>query len=257
MLTQSLIVARKEIVDHGRDVRSVVSSLMYSLMGPFVVFLVALAVRSQFNAGAVSEVLAGMMSVFTLVAAFAGGMNVAMDTIAGERERHSLLPLLLNPVLRHDIMIGKWLSIAAFSVCGLLLNLLGFGAVFLIAGMRLNRGAITLLVGLLPLSLLAASLQLTISTLCHSVKEAQTYLSMIVFAPMFIGMFLVFYHGVPAWFTVLPIAGQQLQLQALMNGGALPPAQPIWLGCLTTAASLVILFLAAERLDRDEIIYGN
>ena len=32
-----------------------------------------------------------MMSVFTLVSAFVGGMNVAMDSIAGERERRSLL----------------------------------------------------------------------------------------------------------------------------------------------------------------------
>jgi sodium transport system permease protein len=257
MLDQSVIIARKEIVDHLRDIRSVISSAMYALMGPIVVSLVALAVRSQFRSGAVTEVLAGMMSVFILVAAFAGGMNVAMDTIAGERERHSLLPLLLNPVLRHDIMIGKWLSIAAFSVCGLLLNLLGFAIVFATVGMRFNGGVLALTVGLLPLSLLAASLQLTISTLCRSVKEAQTYLSMIVFAPMLIGMFLVFYRAVPAWFSVIPMAGQQLQLEWLIKGGTLPPAQPIWLGCLTTAAALVILFLAADRLDRDEIVYGN
>jgi sodium transport system permease protein len=261
MLNESLIVAQKEIVDHARDVRSVISSLMYALMGPVVVFLVALAVRSQFRAGAASEVLAGMMSVFTLVAAFVGGMNVAMDTIAGERERHSLLPLLLNPVPRHDIMIGKWLSIAAFCAAGLIVNLLGFGVVFTTAGLRLTGDAgallLALALGMLPLALLAASLQLLIATLCRSLKEAQTYLSMIVFAPMLIGMFLVFYRGVPEWFNLLPIAGQQLQLELLMKGGSLPFSEPLWLGGLTTAAALLILFLAADRLERDEILYGN
>src|ERR1039458_3641612 len=49
-----------------------------------------------------------MMSVFTLVAAFVGGMNVAMDTVAGERERQSLLPLLMNRVRRREIVVGKW-----------------------------------------------------------------------------------------------------------------------------------------------------
>jgi sodium transport system permease protein len=108
-----------------------------------------------------------------------------------------------------------------------------------------------------PLALLAASLQLLIATLCRSLKEAQTYLSMIVFAPMLIGMFLVFYRGVPEWFNLLPIAGQQLQLELLMKGGSLPFSEPLWLGCLTTAAALLILFLAADRLERDEILYGN
>ncbi len=262
MLTESGIVARKEIVDHLRDVRSIVSSLLYALMGPVVVFLVSLTLRVQVRHGGASEVLAGMMSVFTLVAAFVGGMNVATDTIAGERERRSLLPLLLNPVLRHDIMIGKWLALAAFSAAGLILNLLGFAVVFSTAGMRLTGDSGSLLLaltlGLLPLSLLAASVQLLISTLSRGTKEAQTYLSMVVFAPMLIGMFLVFNPGVPAqWFRVVPLAGQQLQLEILMRGGEVPLLQPIWLGGLTTAAALLLLFVAADRLDRDEIVYGN
>lgn len=262
MLNQSLVVARKEVVDHLRDMRSLISSLMYALMGPVVVFLVSLTLRAQVRSGGAAEVLAGMMSVFTLVSAFVGGMNVAMDTIAGERERKSLLPLLLNPVLRHDIMIGKWFALAAFSAGGLILNLLGFGIVFSTAGIRLKGDAAALLLalalGILPLSLLASAIQLVISTLCRSVKEAQNYLSMIVFAPMLLGMFLVFNAGVPAhWFRVVPVVGQQLQLEILMKGGELSWSEPVWLGCLTVAASLLILFLAADRLDRDEIIYGN
>jgi sodium transport system permease protein len=70
---------------------------MYALMGPAVIFMVSMAVRMAVGKDAV---LIGMMSIFTLVAAFVGGMNVAMDTVAGERERQSLLPLLMNPVRR-------------------------------------------------------------------------------------------------------------------------------------------------------------
>ena len=43
MLSQSLVIARKEIVDSLRDTRSVISSLMYALMGPLVVGLVSLS----------------------------------------------------------------------------------------------------------------------------------------------------------------------------------------------------------------------
>ena len=84
-----------------------ISALLFSLMGPLVVGLVSLAPGIKGSGGAV---LVGLMSVFTLVAAFSGGMNVAMDTVAGERERRSLLPLLLNAVDRRDVVVGKWLA---------------------------------------------------------------------------------------------------------------------------------------------------
>src|ERR1035438_8480983 len=90
-------------------------------------------------AARVDGVLIGMMSVFTLVAAFVGGMNVAMDTLAGERERRSLLPLLMNPVRRREIVLGKWLAVGLFSFADLILNLAGFAIVFASAGMQIGR----------------------------------------------------------------------------------------------------------------------
>src|SRR5260370_26765531 len=125
MLNQTLVVARKEILDGVRDVRSVISSLLYALMGPLVVGLVSIAVRPETKPGSGGGVLVGMMSVFTLVAAFVGGMNVAMDTVAGERERRSLLPLLLNPVPRLHIALGQWMAVSLCSAAGLILNLTG------------------------------------------------------------------------------------------------------------------------------------
>ena len=112
-MNEIVIIARKEIVDGMRDFRSLLASTFYALMGPVVVGLVSLAVRDKSGS---AGVLTGMMAVFTLVAAFVGGMNVAMDTFAGERERRSLLPLLLNAVPRERIVIGKWLAVSLFAV---------------------------------------------------------------------------------------------------------------------------------------------
>src|SRR5947208_7129413 len=85
------IVTKKEIVDGLRDSRAVVAALFYSLMGPVVVGLVSLSIRGRTTSGA--SVLTSMMAIFTVISAFVGGMNMAMDTVAGERERRSLLPL--------------------------------------------------------------------------------------------------------------------------------------------------------------------
>jgi len=255
MLNPVLIVARKEAVDSLRDTRSVISSLLYALMGPAVVFMVSRAVR-------VDGVLIGMMSVFTLVAAFVGGMNVAMDTVAGERERQSLLPLLMNPVRRREIVLGKWLAVGLFSAAGLILNLAGFAMVFASGGVHLPVSAPRLLLavaaGILPLALLAASIQLLISTVCRAAKEAQTYLSMLVFLPMGLGLFQVFFPAAArGWFAFLPVIGQQLQLERWMKGAAVPFGPAAALGCLTAALAVLVLEVAANRLHRDEIVYGN
>ncbi len=53
------------------------------------------------------------MPIFVLLAAFIGGMSVAADVTAGERERGSLESLLLHPVSRLAIVGGKWLAVSA------------------------------------------------------------------------------------------------------------------------------------------------
>lgn len=259
MLSQSLVVTRKEIVDSGRDTRSVISFLMYALMGPLAVGMVSLSPGIR---GASQSPLAGLMSVFTLVSAFAGGMNVAMDTIAGERERRSLLPLLLNPIHRRNIILGKWLAVSLFSIAGLTVTLLGFSVVFVASGMHIKapwpRLLLAMALGIFPLPILAASIQLLLSTACRSVKEAQTYLSMVVFLPMGVGMFLVFFPAARrAWLSFLPLVGQQLHLQSLMDGRAVPLLQSFVLGCLTLALAILVMLASSNRLQRDEIIYGN
>jgi sodium transport system permease protein len=261
-MNQALTIAHKEILDGLRDVRSIVASLFYALMGPAVVGLVSMATRANAKPESGASVLTGMMAIFTLVAAFVGGMNVAMDTVAGERERRSLLPLLLNPVSRRRVVLGKWLAVSFFALAGLIVNVLGFLLVLAKAGIHITAfrtyAWLPIAMGVFSLPFLAASIQLLISTISRGVKEAQTYLSLLVFLPMALGMFLVFRPAArQAWLGVVPLVGQQVQMEAMMNGRDEGLFNPIVLGCLTVALAIVVLLIAADRLQRDEIIYGN
>ncbi len=245
-----LTVALKELKDALRDTRSLAGSAFYCLMGPAVVWLVARAVKVH----SANIVLAGMISVFTLVAAFSGGMNLAMDIVAGERERRSLVPLLSNPVPRLGIVLGKWLAVVVFSTSGLLLCLLAFRLVYTPAGDGL---LLVLLTGMLPLALLAAALEVGLSTLCSSVKEAHTYLSMLVFVPMAIGMFGVFFPASGTLGSLLPVAGQQAQLQRWLGGQPVPLLPSLLLGILTTALAAALIYGTAVWLERDVAVYGR
>jgi sodium transport system permease protein len=257
MLNQALIVARKEIIDGVRDVRSVISSLMYALMGPVVVGLVAMSSRAGATPDARTAVLVGMMSVFALVAAFVGGMNVALDTVAGERERRSLLPLLLNPVPRLAIVMGKWLAVSAFAMAGLTVDLAGFSAVLAVSGIGSPPLLSAAAFGIFPLALFAAALQLLVSALCRGVKEAHTYLSLLVFVPMGAGMSLVFLPVAASGWRFLPVVGQQLQLELWMRSARVPVAPSLALGVLTAALALLLVWAAGKRFECDDVMYGN
>jgi sodium transport system permease protein len=252
-----LIVARKELVDAVRDRRSLLSFLLYALMGPAVILLVSAGLR-----GDTKTVLAGMISVFALVSAFTGGMAVAMDVLAGERERRSLLPLLVNPVSRREVLAGKWLAVSLFATAGVLANAAGFALVGALAGIKLGGSLFGLLLllacGLIPLALFAAALELAISTLCRSLKEAHNYMSMLMFLPMGVGMFLVFYpRAAAAWLRFLPVIGQQWQLDLWVRGGTVNVHQALLTGLATAVCAPLVLVEAARRLQRDEVVYGD
>jgi sodium transport system permease protein len=261
MLNQVLTIAERELIDGWRDRRSVMAAALYCLMGPGVVTMVSVSLgKSQgVHAEGSQEVLVDMMSVFTLVSAFVGGMNVAMDSIAGERERRSLVPLLMHPITRLELLLGKWLAVAAFSIAGLTLNLVGYVPL-------LHRAPpLALALCLIPLSLAAAALEVWISVLCRGVKEAHTYLSMLVFVPMGLGMFIVFSPVAGrGWWKFVPVAGQQLQLEGGMRGAPFlevmhrgDPLAILVLGFSTAILAGVALAAAAHRLEQDDVVYGG
>jgi hypothetical protein len=90
------------------------------------------------------------------------------------------------------------------------------------------------------------------------VKEAHTYLSMLAFLPMGVGMFMVFspVAGQAGW-KFVPLAGQQLQICAAMRGAALEPIAMLALSLGTALLSGVALVAAANRLEQDDVVYGG
>jgi sodium transport system permease protein len=138
-----------------------------------------------------SALLLGMMSYFFLFALLTGGMNLAIDATAGERERGSLEPLLCLPVTRDHLIFGKIFAACLFMALSLGLSLISFHVVLKFLpleklGMTPNFGLLVVLQGfllLLPFTLLGASLMTLVASFTKSFKEAQTWLSVVLLAP--------------------------------------------------------------------------
>jgi sodium transport system permease protein len=254
-----LTIGLKEIRDHLRDRRSLRAGALYALMGPAVILLVSQSKAAE-RGGA--GLLLSMMSVFALVSAFTGGMYIALDATAGERERGSLVPLLLNPVSRHDVVVGKWIGVSAFALAGLALTLGAFTMVFESGGIdtRPQLAGVMLLwivCGLVPLALFGAALDLLTGATSRSVKDAQAKLSMLTFAPMIVGMFLIFFPDwIGKWWFVVPVVGQQALIGAGLRGETVSLVQAGVLAILTLAATAVALLAASRLMSRDEFVAG-
>jgi len=138
-----------------------------------------------------SAMLLGMMSYFFIFALLMGGMYLAIDTTAGERERGSLEPLLALPVTRGRLILGKIMATCVFMAASLLLSLLSFYVVLEFMpleqlGMTPNFGLPVVTAAfflLLPFILLGASLMTLVASFTKSYKEAQTWLSVVLIAP--------------------------------------------------------------------------
>jgi len=138
-----------------------------------------------------SGILLGMMSYFFIFAMLMGGMYLAIDTTAGERERGSLEPLLALPVTRDRLILGKILATCLFMALSLILSLISF--FFALKFMPLQQLGMTPNFGLLvvakafllfvPFTLLGASLMTLVASFTKSFKEAQTWLSVVLLAP--------------------------------------------------------------------------
>jgi len=251
-----LIVARKEIVDHARDRRSLTSALAYALMGPAVVMLVSFSPKARGDS--LPAVMIGMMSVFALVSAFTGGMNVATDVMSGERERRSLLPLLMTPVRRLDVVVGKWLAASAFALAAVGASLAGLAVVLVLrvpGTLIAHAGAFAAwaILGLAPLALLAAALEIMVAGFSRTMKEAGTSLTLVVFIPMFVGMFLVFFPVAGGWWTAVPIVGQQIALETGLRGSPGSWPQLAALASLTVLSAAAPLLAAERLLSRDDV----
>ena len=254
-----LTIARQELRHHFRDTRSLASNLLYASMGPGVVLLVSFSTAGQSSRRA--ALLLSMASVFALVTAASGGMNLAMDAMAGERERRSLVPLLLTPVSRLNLVVGKWMAVSALGLTALSLTIAGFLAVVLwrapVGWIVLAQLGVWVLLGLIPLALSGAAVDLWLAAHSRTTQEAHGWLSIAVFVPMLAGMLLVFFPGwIGNWWFVAPIIGQQALVTRTLAGEPTSLLQAIVLATVTLAALVPALIATRRALEKDDVLAG-
>ena len=164
------------------------------------------------------------------------------------------------------LAIGKWLATAAFSAVGLLITLVGAAISLQMLPLQqiglslefdLGDGA-AVLGDLLPLSFLAAGMQVLGASFARSFREAQTYLSLFSsFLPMLPALFLMLYPERAAeWMTAVPVLGQQALLTEVLRGEPTDVRLFVLAGGLALAVGGLCVWATARLFEREKIIAG-
>ena len=219
------------------------------------------------TAEGVDSVVLNLLPVVMMTAVFYGGFYLAVDATAGERERKSLEPLLLNPVPRREFVIGKFLAVFAFTLLAtflataLFLVLLGIPQVQQFTNIQLNVGwgVILAAVGLIiPVAFMAVALEMLVSSYARSVKEAQTYTQLIAFAGFLPSLFLSVLPIRPQeWMYLIPTIGQLYFITDMSRGLPLDTMQVVACSLLTAAIGAAALLAAMRLYEREQIILGK
>jgi sodium transport system permease protein len=211
-----------------------------------------------------SVLLLSTLTYFLLFATLTGGMHLAIDTTAGERERKSLEPLLTLPVARTSLLLGKMAATILYMLAALALTLAAYVIVLRHLpleklGMTSSFGIGSALVAFLvlaPVAPLGAALMTLIASFTRTYREAQTYLSFMLLVPTLPVIYAAITNVEASpklmW---IPSLSQHLLVTTLIKAQPLDPLL-VALSAGSTLAFGALLGWAATRLYRREAILG-
>jgi sodium transport system permease protein len=201
-----------------------------------------------------------------MITAFIGGMHLAIDTTAGEKERRSLEPLMINPVPRWQIMMGKLLATGIFGMASLVLTLLAFRITLPylpLAGLGMDLGlGVNAMVGIFlvvtPVALLAAALLTVLATYAKSFREAQSYMGLVLLIPM-IPTFMFMSNPLKPEASMMPIPlfSQNLLIGELVRGEPIPVQWLLYSAAGTLIFAFALMAFAATLFSRPRVVFSD
>lgn len=198
-----------------------------------------------------------LLPFFVLMAVLYGALHAALDSTAGERERGSLEPLLMAPVSRAALVLGKWGAVASVGMGVAVLSCLSFlPGQWLLRSETLAamfqfgpREAALFLALLLPLAALLSALLMAVAIRCKSFKEAQANTTVVVLVVSLLPMVTAFNPGGERpWHLWTPALAQITLMQRVLAGELLGAADLVLPLAVAAAGAALCLAYVARQL---------
>ena len=219
-----------------------------------------------------SQFISMMLPYLITMMLFAGAMGVGVDAIAGEKERGTMSSMLLTPIKRNEIVVGKLVAMAILSG----LSSLVYSVAMIIAMPMMNKAggegadmsgfgglsfspmqAVQLLVIMLVMVFLYVSIISILAVLAKDVKTASTYISPIYIVVIVAGMLTMFNSGKehPIYHYMIPVYGNALAIGDLC-GNELTMTN--FIACLSGSFIVAIILIAAitKAFNSEKIMFN-
>ena len=208
-------------------------------------------------------IVLGFMTYFVLFAVLMGGLYLAIDSTAGERERGSLEALLSLPVARGSLVGGKILATCAYMYLSLGISLTAFVFVFRFVsldrlGMSANLGVGTALgffAICLPFVPLGAALMTLVASFTRSYREAQTYLTSVLLVPTLPIAFASIYSlKTNRSLMFIPSLSQHLLMTSLLKDEPIAIADIVVSAGSSLTLALILILATAWHWRRETML---
>ena len=221
------------------------------------------------NLGTAAQRAAGLLFIIpwiTLLGCVSGVTAIAIDVTAGERERGSLEPLLMNPVSRAGIVTGKWLAVALYGLTVATLTMCGFALTLNFAPLPNLASVLSIspaqyfgfAITMFSFAPAMGALQMLIATYGRTYKEAQTYVSYLIMAVSMapaISMLAQFKDA--TWQLFVPMLGQLMVITRILRGESVTTIHYLLPFAINATLSLVAVLLISKLLTKEKIIFGR
>lgn len=216
---------------------------------------------------ATGKILGSIIPYLITILIFAGAMGLGVDTIAGEKERGTIANLLISPVKRVDIIMGKIVSLAIVSVLSAAVYVISFiGSAVVLSGiggmgemfseLSLNFTTVQIVqfvVLLLGLVLLYVGIIGFVSLLAKNVKEAQTFIMPVYIIVMFAGMITMYSGEVTSGSYMIPVYNTSVAFKGIFER-TITMNQYLTSTIITYAFAGVMVYLMAKAMNSEKIM---
>lgn len=219
------------------------------------------------------KVLGMMLPYFIVMLLFTGPMSLGVDSITGEKERGTMASILITPIKRSEIVIGKLIALSILSC----LSALVYASSMIISipnmfqGMSGDGAAATslgtasfsivqimeLIVIMVVLVFFYVSIVSLISVFARTTKEASTYISPIYFIITIAGVLTLFAGNkeMPLALFGIPVYGGAISIQKIMIH-ELTIAQFGINVVVTCFITFIIVIWIAKIFDNEKVMFN-
>lgn len=212
--------------------------------------------------------LSMILPMLIAVLLFAGAMGIGLDTIAGEKERGTMATLLMTPVSRNTIALGKVVGLAIVAIISAAVSFVAIIASLPNSGMMLagddgiNIASLAftplmyvqLLVVMMTLVGIYVGLICITSVRAKSVKEAGTYVSPIYMLVMFAAFATMFQAGEPPLYQfAIPVLGNVLAIKRLFTFDLLM-SEFLLTSSVSIVLTAILIYMITRSFNNEKVM---